>query len=392
MNEQNLVYIIDDDAENIEIIKTSLSKDGNNLRGFTSAKDCIQASGEKIPDIFLCDVNMPEMNGFEFCEAIKENPAMSQVPVIFISALDSAEDVLKGYNVGGIDYLTRPFRPQELAMKVSNTLSLYNHMHKLESRAHKAKNTAFKAMNDAQRMKIVLGYMDSINLMNDPRKISEKLFDIFNDLNLKTSIFIKTIDNEYFYSSDNIERPMEKHLLYKFVQSLPEYIDKTGRFKEFNGRMIITFDHVSLLIKNYEIISCDDILDFITSLTSVINNRLSAIMVSIDAIRKRQKEVNQVAKLSAESLGELKARTKEYEKRIVYAMDHVLTQFNIEFSRLNLIEDEEEKLTSIVETAMQELTQIFCSGVDLERRFETVINKFSSLLSEEIKNNEAQNE
>lgn len=83
------------------------------------------------PQLILLDISMPEMDGFEFCKVIKNNPDSRDVPIIFISAFDDESDIEKGFALGGEDYITRPFIPEEIKARVGVRLKLYDANQKL---------------------------------------------------------------------------------------------------------------------------------------------------------------------------------------------------------------------------------------------------------------------
>ena len=85
-----------------------------------------------LPQLILLDVFMPEMDGYEFCERLKENPVTRDIPIIFISAADSSEDKVRGFNLGAVDYIGKPFEVTEVTMRVRNHLKLYEVQQELE--------------------------------------------------------------------------------------------------------------------------------------------------------------------------------------------------------------------------------------------------------------------
>ena len=75
-------------------------------------------------DLILLDIIMPEINGYEVCDALKKNPQTQDIPIIFITAKSDSEDVIKGFSLGGVDYITKPFHPLEVLARVSIHLRL----------------------------------------------------------------------------------------------------------------------------------------------------------------------------------------------------------------------------------------------------------------------------
>jgi len=120
-----LVMIVDDMPRNIQLLGNILRE--NIKCDFSFAQDGRQALdiiSRSAPDLILLDIMMPEMDGIELCEKLKKDPATSNIPVIFITARVDSEDVVKGFEAGAIDYITKPFNPPELLARVRTQLAI----------------------------------------------------------------------------------------------------------------------------------------------------------------------------------------------------------------------------------------------------------------------------
>jgi K+-sensing histidine kinase KdpD len=102
-----------------------LMKQGNGVRSFPLGRLALTAAIKNPPDLFLLDINMPEMNGYEVCERIKSAPELSDVPVIFLSALNDTADKVKAFRSGGVDYISKPFQFEEVQARVETHLKLH---------------------------------------------------------------------------------------------------------------------------------------------------------------------------------------------------------------------------------------------------------------------------
>jgi two-component system sensor histidine kinase/response regulator len=94
------------------------------VRPVPSGKLALQAAAIAPPDLILLDINMPEMNGFEVCDALKQDEQLMDIPVIFVSALDEVFDKVRAFSVGGVDYITKPFQVEEVLARVRTHLAL----------------------------------------------------------------------------------------------------------------------------------------------------------------------------------------------------------------------------------------------------------------------------
>lgn len=124
MDKQALILIVDDSEANAELLSTVLSsRDYKTQTVFTGAEALTTIESE-LPDLILLDINMPGLNGYQVCQQLKAQPKTDSIPVIFISALGDTLDKVKAFEVGGVDYITRPFQLEEVLVRVENQLTL----------------------------------------------------------------------------------------------------------------------------------------------------------------------------------------------------------------------------------------------------------------------------
>jgi len=128
-----VVLIVDDNIANIEVLGAALANDYD-IRFATGGAEGLALAKRAPPDLILLDVMMPGMDGFETCQRLRANPQMRDTPVIFISALDAVADKVKAFKVGGSDYVTKPFQPEEVQARVSTHVNLYRARRKLYER------------------------------------------------------------------------------------------------------------------------------------------------------------------------------------------------------------------------------------------------------------------
>ncbi|MBU2896673.1 HD domain-containing phosphohydrolase [Vibrio hepatarius] len=119
------ILVVDDVPDNIRILKSVLEKGNYSVRAATNGEKALKlASTSPQPNIILLDIMMPEMDGFEVCRRLKRNPETSHIPVIFISAKDDTDDQSMGFDLGAVDYITKPFSPAIVLRRVATHLSL----------------------------------------------------------------------------------------------------------------------------------------------------------------------------------------------------------------------------------------------------------------------------
>ena len=118
------ILIVDDMVDNLRLLSDLLTEQGYKVRGVSKGKMAVKAAQSFPPDLILLDVMMPEMDGYEVCQRLKAVETTRDIPIIFISALNDGLDQLKAFTVGGVDYITKPFKIEEVLARVKNHLGL----------------------------------------------------------------------------------------------------------------------------------------------------------------------------------------------------------------------------------------------------------------------------
>jgi PAS domain S-box-containing protein len=116
---QGTILIVDDDRRNLKVLNTFLASAGYQVLLAKDGFQCLESAELGRPDVILLDIVMLEMDGYETCRRLKATPATAPIPVIFISALAEQENILQGFEAGGVDYITKPFRREEVLARVN---------------------------------------------------------------------------------------------------------------------------------------------------------------------------------------------------------------------------------------------------------------------------------
>jgi diguanylate cyclase (GGDEF)-like protein len=118
------ILIVDDKADNLRILSSLLSDKGYKVRAVLNGASALRAAQSTPPDVILLDVLMPEMDGYQVCQRLKQDEVTGDIPVIFLSALDESMDKVKAFEAGGLDYITKPFQGEEVLVRVETQLRL----------------------------------------------------------------------------------------------------------------------------------------------------------------------------------------------------------------------------------------------------------------------------
>lgn len=126
-----LVLIVDDNLTNSTFCEKLLTKNGYETSVCSSGEEALEFIGKNTPDLILLDIVMPGIDGYEFCDQLKRTPRLKDTPVIFLSAMNDETSIINGFKSGGVDFITRPFRGQELLARTRTHIELKRAKEKL---------------------------------------------------------------------------------------------------------------------------------------------------------------------------------------------------------------------------------------------------------------------
>lgn len=124
LNKSNDIFLVDDNPDNLRLLANMLKKAGYEVRPANTGEMAISAIQAKLPALVLLDIMMPGMNGFQVCKKLKSNPETKDIPIIFISAMDDLEEKVTAFNMGCVDYITKPFHEEEVLARIKTHLKI----------------------------------------------------------------------------------------------------------------------------------------------------------------------------------------------------------------------------------------------------------------------------
>jgi signal transduction histidine kinase len=195
------ILVVDDTPEQLRLLSKILEAQGYKVRKAINGERALQAVEALHPDLILLDVMMPDMQGYEVCCILKESPETRNIPVIFVSALDDIYDKVLGFNVGAVDYITKPYQIQEVVLRVRTHLNLRKLQNKLqlEIGERKAAQEALEELNqelenkvDQRTMELQISNMHLLKLQAELRKS----LTVEQELNQLKDEFLQNISHE----------------------------------------------------------------------------------------------------------------------------------------------------------------------------------------------------
>ena len=192
------IMLVDDTPANIDVLRKTLESDDYEIAVAPNGEMTLKIATRFNPDLILLDVMMPGMDGYETCQKLKSMEETKNIPIIFITAKNDPEDFIKGFKVGGVDYITKPFRGKEVCARVHNQLALKSSENERKAliKDLKSKNIRLENLDEVKNNFMGMAAHDLINPLASVRGFSEMLIEEGENLSREKVFEYSTLVNQ----------------------------------------------------------------------------------------------------------------------------------------------------------------------------------------------------
>lgn len=230
------ILLVDDDPPSLQTLSAILLEQGYGVRRARDAQTALMIINNAPPDLILLDVRMPEMDGYELCKKLKANEESCNIPVLFLSGLDETVDKIKGFKVGGVDYITKPFKVEEVLVRVQTHLNLFKLQHQLEKQ-NEHLNDAIKARENAQS-ELKKSHNELEQRVNErTAKLEEVNVGLENEINERKQIEKALMESDHNLRAEIKERKLREEEL----RHAQENLKKQLQYEELISRISTEF-------------------------------------------------------------------------------------------------------------------------------------------------------
>ncbi|AVM56833.1 hybrid sensor histidine kinase/response regulator [Bacteroides heparinolyticus] len=197
------ILIVDDVMSNVLLLRVLLTNEKFTIATANNGRQALEQVKKESPDLILLDVMMPDLSGFEVAQQLKANPDTAEIPIIFLTALNGTADIVKGFQVGGSDFISKPFNKEELIIRVTHQISLVAAKRLILSKTEELQRTiagrdklysviAHDLRSPMGSIKMVLNML----ILNLPaEKIGEEMYELLIMANQTTEDVFSLLDN-----------------------------------------------------------------------------------------------------------------------------------------------------------------------------------------------------
>ena len=317
------ILIVDDVMSNVSLLKVLLTNEKFAIATASNGRQALEQVEKENPDLVLLDVMMPDMSGFEVAQHLKSNPQTAEIPIIFLTALNSTADIVKGFQVGANDFISKPFNKEELIIRVTHQISLVAAKRLILSKTEELQRTiagrdklysviAHDLRSPMGSIKMVLNML----ILNLPfEKIGAEMYELLTMANQTTEDVFSLLDNLLKWTKSQIGK---LNVVYQDVD-LVEVTD--GVIEIFS--MVASLKKIRIREMKPERMMVNADIDM---LKTVVRNLLSnAIKFSKEnsEILVKMEEVNGMAVVSVQDHG--CGISEEGQKKLLHADTHFST-------------------------------------------------------------------
>jgi len=366
------VLVVDDDPDLLAAHSLHLVSLGFNVQTAENGQLALQHLTDDPTgiDVILSDIVMPEMDGYALCKAVKADPQLQSIPLIFVSMLSTLEEKLKGFEAGADDYITKPIAPEELGLKIRKLISLRSENLTLQSQLSESNTVAMQAMTYSSDLGQILEFYKNTLGAANFGQIAELLFQVTDSYGLKCSLQVITPSGVENFGSTGPVSPLEANVV--------ELSRSKGRIFDFGARTLINFDEFSLLIKNMPLEDPERygiLKDSLGTLCNAIEARVKYLLHERASEQKQQIVATVIGMIE-----DVDAMFTNIQQANIGVINEMMDSLDEEMMDLGLTSAQENLIREIAEKCRDDSNEVFNSGKQLYQKFEEVRARLDKIL------------
>jgi DNA-binding response OmpR family regulator len=373
MDSDYTVFIVDDDKTTRIFMEAMLGK-MYPIESFDSSESCLERLEKNRPDLFLLDVGLPGLNGYELCRKIKSMPETTGIPVVFISGHDALEDALAGYDAGGEDYVVKPVEMVVLQRKIENLRRIRRDRAALSGQAKASDELATLVLANLDEYAVLIKFLRTLNECSDYRELVDAVLRVLGAFRLDGAVQVRLRNLEKTFSQAGENWPLEIAVI-KHLRSLE-------RIFEFQKRAAYNFDHITILVTNMPLEDpelCGRIRDNLAIAAESADAKLRALQSFADNAKLRE-EIHGVLQAVEQTI---QAYGQQYNQARYKGSMHttqMLDDLLAAFAHLGMSGLQEDEILGMVRDRSNQLIDFYDIAGETHATLETLGRKLGDIL------------
>jgi len=355
------VLTIDDNESNNLLIYQALKGDYE-VERINNGSDALAKLRDEDFDIVLLDVNMPEMNGYHVCKEIRKLPINNNVPVLFISALNTLQNHIKGYEAGGNDYIEKPVMIDELKHKIQLAVASSKAVVNLDQQLKFATDTAMTAMTNSGELGVVLGFMEASFKAENEHALIQCLLESIRQYQINACIRLST-GSEHFESTDDMLKTS------KLEQTLLDKGRHADRIIRLGKRVLFNTPRASILVRNLPIDDedkCGRLVDHLAAIVVAADARSLQIEEQQKRLSVKNQVLDSVVEIADQEIIKIQSQFGEFIDETQRIMSQLHGDIEEALFDFKLSTEQEDHFYQLIEQGKRELSDLSDWGVLVE--------------------------
>lgn len=373
MSDTGLILVVDDDADLLlahSLFVKSLGYEALTATNGQEALELVRQQGDGV-DLILADVMMPVMDGYEFCRILKSELETADIPVLFVTAADTLEEKIKGFDVGAEDYIIKPVTPDSLGRKLRVLMEHRAGNKALRQQLSETQSVAMQAMTYSGDLGQVLEFYKYAIDATSFGELAELLFNVTNNYGLNCTLQVITPNKVLNFGHKGYVTPLEMNVI--------ELGRNKGRFFDFGPRTLINFNDFSLLAKNMPLENPERyglIKDSLANLCNAVEASVKFLLYQNAAMQKEQ-----IVSTVLGVLEQIDGAFTRMQEENAAVINHVIDEMDEAMMDMGLTPDQEDMIRNIILKGREKSEQVLRDGVALYDLFEQVRAQLDRVLS-----------
>ena len=374
MSEHFLICAIEDEPATQLVLEEQLGEHYQ-VSIFGSAEEFLASKKTERADLFLIDVGLPGMTGYELCRKIKETPELRNIPVMFVSSHDRIEKILAGYDVGAEDYIVKPFDFVILNRKIENLRRIQKDKKIILEQAKSSEQLASLVLSNLDEYAVLVKFLRSINSCTTPQSLISALFKLFGAYHLNCVIQVSCSGVELVCNQHGEASPLEVSVI--------SHMRTMDRIFEFKSRTSYNFEQISVLVNNTPVHDpdlCGRLRDHLAIAVETANSKLEELQLRTD--------FNYAACTVAELFAELNHQVTLLDRGFSGARSNsrLLAQklqddLAKAFASLGLSDEQESAIDQIIQVSTDEIANAYEFNDSTQNSLCDIANRLQKLLT-----------